>query len=79
MSYSTASILDEMSFRRNRFRRNVMDTITKSLSSEWKKSGFLGSRLMYTNVEVFLNISQNGEIKVETSNIHVSVHGSLVL
>ena len=34
---------------------------------------------MYTHMEVFLNILQNGEIKVETSNTYVSAHGSLVL
>ena len=37
-------VFDEMSFRRNRFRRNVMDPITKNLSSEMEKSDFLALR-----------------------------------
>ena len=61
MSSSTKCVLDEMSFRRNRFRRNVMDSIMRNLSSEMEKSGFLASRSMYTLVEVHLNTLQNGE------------------
>ena len=61
MSYSAKCLLDEMSFRRNRFRRNVMDPITRNLSSEMEKSGFLAPRLLYTLVEVLFNILQNGE------------------
>ena len=54
-------VFDEMSFRGDRFRRNVMDPITRNLSSEKEKSGFLASRSMYTLLEVLLNILQNGE------------------
>ena len=61
MSYSAKCLLDEMSFRRNRFMRNVMDPIKRNLSSEIEKSGFLASRSLYTLVEVLLNILQNGE------------------
>ena len=50
-----------MFFRRNRFSQNVMDPITRNLSSEMKNSGFLASRPLYTLVEVLLNILQNGE------------------
>ena len=61
MSHSAKCILDERSFRRNRFRRNVMDAITRNLSSEMEISGFLASRSMYTLLEVLVNILQNGE------------------
>ena len=54
-------VFDEMSFRRNRFRRTVVDPITRNLSSEMEKSGFLASRSMYTLLEVLFNIWQNGE------------------
>ena len=54
MSYSAKCLLDEMPFRRNRFRQNAMDPITKNLSSEMEKPGFLASRSMYTLVEVLL-------------------------
>ena len=37
-----------MFFRLNRFKRNGMDSITRNLSSEMVKSGFLASRSMYT-------------------------------
>ena len=56
-----------------------MDPITRNLSSEKEKSGFLASRSMYTLLEVLLNILQNGEIKEESSNTYMSAHGSLVL
>ena len=59
--YSAKCLLDEMSFRRNRIRRNAMDPITRNLSSEMEKSGFLASRSMYALVKVLLNILQNGE------------------
>ena len=67
-----------MSFRRNRFRRNVMDPITRNLSSEIEKSGFLAPRSMYTLLDVLLNILQNREIKEESSNTYVSAHGNFV-
>ena len=63
MSHSAKCLLDEMFFRRNRFRLNVMDPITRNLSSEMENSGFLASRsmYMYTLVEVLVSILQNGE------------------
>ena len=39
MSYSAKCLLDEISFRRNRFRRNAIDPITRNLFSEMEKSG----------------------------------------
>ena len=56
-----------------------MRPISGNLHLEMEKSGFLGSRLMYTHVEVLLKILQNGEIKAGSSNTYVSAHGSLVL
>ena len=52
-------LFDEMSYRGNGFRRNVMDPITRNLSSEKEKSGFLASRSMYTLWEVLLNVLHN--------------------
>ena len=50
-----------------------MDPITRNLSSEKEKSGFLASSSMYTLLEVLLNILQNGEIKEESSNTYMEV------
>ena len=49
-----------MSFRRNRFRRNAMDPITRNLSSEMEKSGFLAEVDVYSRGGT-LNILQNEE------------------
>ena len=61
MSYLAKCLIDEMSLRRNRFRRNAIDPITRNLSSKMEISGFLALRSMYILVEVLLNILQNRE------------------
>ena len=54
MSYSAKCLLDEITFRRNRFRRNGMDPIT--CLQKWKKQVF--SRRGRC---IPLNLLQNGE------------------
>ena len=63
MSYSAKCLIDEMSFRRNMFRRNAMDPITSNQSSEMEKNQVSSRHLrsMYALVKILLNILQNGE------------------
>ena len=70
MPYSAKYLSDEMSFRRNRFRRNVMDPITRNLSSDVSR----------VEVDVYPRVGSFKHIaEAESSNAYVSAHESLVL
>ena len=64
MLYKTKCLLDEMSFRRNRFRRNVMYPITRNLSSEKEKIKFSRVEVdVYPRGGTFKHITEWGKSK----------------